>query len=186
VEVADSLLVAADEVLRRDGLESLSARVVADRAGVGKMGIYSRFGSMDGLIDALLIRYWDDIAHTVEAAARQHLNANDRVMCCAHTYRAWALANPKCYEAMFMTARSFASEAVTEHATRAFEVLIRIVEYAMAAGLFAADDPEEISQLAFSVAHGAVSLEIKGDTLAGDGERIYSRMLSTFLRGLSP
>lgn len=184
VDVADALLRAADVVLRRDGWEGLSARVVAAEAGVARMGIYSRFGSMDGLIDALLIRGWDDLA--AASSVRAAKDPYERLLDGGRRYRAWALANREYYEAMFLTARSFGSAEVTEHAMAAFGVLIANVEYAMAGGVLAQGDACEVSQLLLNAVHGAVTFELKSVVLTGDAEANYEQMLAVLARGLGP
>jgi len=184
VDVADALLRAADAVLRRDGWAGLSARVVAAEAGVARMGIYSRFGGMDGLVDALLIRGWDDLA--AATSHRPPRDARERLFECGRRYRTWALANREYYEAMFMTARSFASAEVTEHAMAAFGVLVATVEYGMAAGVVAPGDAFEIAQLLLNGVHGAVAFEMASVVLTPDPEATYQVMLETLTRGVAP
>ena len=59
-QVVESALVdAAERVLVRDGLDGLTVRAVAAEAGVAPMGVYSRFGSKDGLVQAVVIRAFD-------------------------------------------------------------------------------------------------------------------------------
>lgn len=184
VDVADALVRAAGAVLRRDGWEGLSARVVAAEAGVARMGIYSRFGSMEGLVDALLIRCWDDLA--AATASRAEKDPYRRLLDCGRRYRTWALANREYYEAMFLTARSFASPEVLEHAMAAFGVLVGNVEYAMAARVLAPGDAFEVAQLLLNAAHGAVTFELKSVVLTPDPEATYDRMLTALAAGLAP
>ena len=55
-DVEQNLLDAAEAVLVREGLAGVTVRAVAAEAGVAPMGVYNRFGSKDGLIDALVMR----------------------------------------------------------------------------------------------------------------------------------
>ena len=51
--VTDSLIEAALSILEEEGIAALTVRSVASKAGVAPMGVYSRFGSKDGLLQAL-------------------------------------------------------------------------------------------------------------------------------------
>src|ERR1700728_4930769 len=66
-DVERELLAAAEAVLVREGPGGLTVRAVASEAGIAPMGVYSRLGGKDGLVDALLIRGFDRLRATVEA-----------------------------------------------------------------------------------------------------------------------
>ena len=55
---ANAILNAADEVLAEGGIAALSARVVAERAGVNKALVFYHFKSKAGLLHAVLQRYY--------------------------------------------------------------------------------------------------------------------------------
>ncbi|HUR74950.1 MAG TPA: helix-turn-helix domain-containing protein, partial [Sporichthya sp.] len=99
-DVETSLLRAADAVLRRDGLAGVTVRAVAAEAGVAPMGVYSRFGSKDGLVDALLIRAIEDFRRTV--ARHEEADPAERLKAGGRRYREWALANRQHYDAIFL------------------------------------------------------------------------------------
>ncbi|GGV31282.1 hypothetical protein GCM10010182_63390 [Actinomadura cremea] len=52
--VREALLRAARELLDERGPSGLAIRDIAARAGVAPMGVYNRFGSKDGILNALL------------------------------------------------------------------------------------------------------------------------------------
>lgn len=66
-EAAQKLLAAADELLGEKGYGAVSAREVAERAGVNKALVFYYFGSLDALFDRVLERYYE--AH-LEAMAK--------------------------------------------------------------------------------------------------------------------
>jgi len=57
-ERAVALLDAAEALLEESGMESLSARVVAERAGVAKGLVFYYFGSTTELVERVLERYY--------------------------------------------------------------------------------------------------------------------------------
>src|ERR1700761_6459398 len=67
-DIERELLAAAEAVLVREGPGGLTVRAVAAEAGIAPMGVYSRLGGKDGLVDALLIRGFDWLRASLEAA----------------------------------------------------------------------------------------------------------------------
>jgi AcrR family transcriptional regulator len=66
-EVARELLGAAEAILVRHGPGGLTVRAVAAEAGIAPMGVYSRLGGKEGLVDALLIKGFDRLRAAIEA-----------------------------------------------------------------------------------------------------------------------
>lgn len=183
-EVETNLLRAADTVLRRDGLGGVTVRAVAAEAGVAPMGVYNRFGSKDRLVDALLIAAIEDFRAAVDGYTET--DPLERLRASGLRYRAWALANRKHYEAIFLARTGLGSEAVAGHSMRAFGELVGRVEYAMSAGAIRSGDLTETAQQLWSAVHGAVALELRDLVLAEDAEGSYRTLLDTMLRGLAP
>jgi AcrR family transcriptional regulator len=185
-DVERELLIAAEAVLVRDGPGGLTVRAVAAEAGIAPMGVYSRLGGKDGLVDALLIKGFDRLRAAVEAGREPDLLA--RLRACGQRYRQFALANPHFYAIMFEEPHrhEHENEEVMEHARASFGALVRLVELAAAAGVIAAPDPVEAAQQIWSGVHGAVALELKGLLLTPDPEATYTAFVDTIIRGLAP
>jgi len=182
--VERELVSAAEAVLVREGPGGLTVRAVAAEASIAPMGVYSRLGGKDGLINALLIRGFDRLRAAVEAGDEPDML--ERLRCCGLRYRQFALANPHLYAIMFEEARERRSDEVAEHAAGAFGVLVRSVELAAAAGRIEAPDATEAAQQIWSAAHGAVALELKGMVLTPDPVATYTAFLATLMHGLAP
>ena len=125
------------------------------------MGVYNRLGGKDGLVDALLIKGFDRLRATVEAAMNDTAEPSMRArfVSCGLSYRRFALDNPHFYAIMFEDAilHEHDNPEVEEHAKAAFGALVRIVELSAAAGVIAAPDPVEVAQQIWSTLHGAVA-----------------------------
>jgi AcrR family transcriptional regulator len=184
-DVERELVSAAEAVLVRDGPGGVTVRAVAAEAGIAPMGVYNRLGGKEGLVDALLIRGFDRLRATVEAGNEPDML--ERLRACGLRYREFALANRHFYAIMFEDAipRKHYSAEVAEHATAAFDALVRKVGDAAAAGRIAADDPVDVAQQIWSAVHGAVALELKGLVLTPDAEATYRAAVETMLRGLA-
>ena len=189
-DIERELLAAAEAVLVRDGPGGLTVRAVAAEAGIAPMGVYNRLGGKDGLVDALLIKGFDRLRASCEAAINDTAEPSmrARLFACGRNYRQFALANPHFYAIMFEDAipHERDNEEVGEHARAAFGALVRAVELAAAAGVLAAPDPTEAAQQIWSAVHGAVALELKGLVLTPDPQYTYQASLTTLIRGMAP
>ena len=183
-DIEISLLRAADAVLRRDGLAGVTVRAVAAEAGVAPMGVYSRFGSKDGLVDALLIRAIGEFRSAV--AGEPEADPEERLKAAGRRFRAWALDNRQHYDAIFLARIGLGSDEVAEASMLAFGELLARVEYAMAGGVLREDDVTEVAQQIWDAVHGAVALELHSLVLTADAGATYEKLLDTIVRGLAP
>src|SRR5579859_2707971 len=184
-DVERELLLAAEQVLVRDGPGGLTVRAVAAQAGIAPMGVYNRLGGKEGLVDALLIKGFDRLRAAVDTGFGTGLGVGTeadmdaRFHSCGLAYREFALANPHFYAIMFEDAipRAHYNPEVEEHAKAAFGALVRTVEMAAAVGYIAAPQPFEAAQQIWSAVHGAVALELKGLILTPDPLATYQAFL---------
>src|ERR1700743_437654 len=102
-DIERELLAAGEAVLVRDGPGGLTVRAVAAEAGIAPMGVYNRLGGKDGLVDALLIKGFDQLRVSLEEAlaAPREPGIRGRLAACGLAYRRFALANPHFYAIMF-------------------------------------------------------------------------------------
>lgn len=183
-EVARALLTAGGNLLAQEGLNGLTLRALTATSGVARSGVYSRFGGMDGLIDALLIRAFADLAAVCDRC--DLVDPYRRLWEGLIAYRQWATANPRLYEVMFMVRPGPCPGSVAAAVRAWFTVLVRHVEYAIAAGILTAESPTEAAHQLLSAAHGATSLELRGLVLTEEPETAYLDTLRMLLRGLTP
>lgn len=184
VAVSDSLVDAALSLLEEEGLTALTVRGVATRAKVAPMGVYSRFGSKDGLLEALFVNGFAKLQRAIETPPTRR--AVDRLRSGCLGYREFAIGNPQLYHLMFeqMMVLDLSPEAL-ESAQHSFGTLVDRVQSAMHVGELSTGDPTDVAQQIWSAMHGAVSLEIAGVHFAPDRERNFMAMIDTLLRGLA-
>lgn len=183
IEVTDSLVVAALALLEEDGLASLTVRAVASRADVAPMGVYSRFGSKDGLLEALFVHGFHELEAAIEPPPSPSPISRLREGCAG--YRHFAIDNPQLYHLMFeqMMLLELSAEA-QDAAQRTFGILIDRVQDAMNSGDLTEGNSTEVAQQMWSAMHGAVSLEIAGVHFAADRAANYMAMIDALLVGL--
>jgi AcrR family transcriptional regulator len=186
-DVEQALVDAAERVLVRDGLPGVTVRAVATEAGVAPMGVYSRFGSKDGLVAAVLVRGFDGLRAAVGVGGDP--DPLSRLLASGRNYRLFALAQPQHYGAMFGAGFPAGGKPaeLTElgvHADAAFTALVDHVLYAMALGALREADPRETAQQIWSAVHGAVTLELAGLVKTPDPAATYESLLGMLVTGL--
>jgi AcrR family transcriptional regulator len=79
-ELADSVLVAAADLMREYGLRRWTMEDVADRAGLGRTTLYRTFADRDELVHAVLARELRDTIATIEQATSVQESIEDKVI----------------------------------------------------------------------------------------------------------
>ena len=187
------ILAAALELLREQGQHALTVRAVATRAGCSTIGVYTWFGSKDGLIDAILAEGFAGFGDALATAPRP-AGPLGRIRGQAMAYRTWALGHPAHYQVMF--ARQDPSHTPSNEAgaaaLRAYEELHAGVMEARTRGELRTDDVEAVALTCWGLAHGLVSLELanpKPPELADQPDmdlRAFALAVDVLARGLAP
>lgn len=159
--VGEDLISAAIKLLGSEGAASLRVRKVADAAGVSTMAVYSRFGDMATLLNAVYDRGFEMLeAHMrSDGDPGQGLEELERL---GLAYRQFALTNPSLFALMFERplpgfdptpqSRSSALDAT-------FGLLVAVVTTLQADGVIGRGEPRWLSYLIWIGVHGTVSLE---------------------------
>ncbi len=100
VDTRDALLNAASTLLAKEGPAALTVRRIAAEAGVSTMGVYSRFGGKDGVVDALLREGFDDLSRAMDGVGETDDPLADLRRCC-RAYREFGISNATRYRLMF-------------------------------------------------------------------------------------
>jgi AcrR family transcriptional regulator len=188
-ETSTAILDAAGDLLTKEGAEALTVRRIAAAAGCSTMGLYSRFGGKDGVVEHLFIEGFEQLSATIEAARTAH-DSGFNLRTCSRTYRQWALDNATKYMVMFGGAvpgyePTDEAKAVS-HAC--FHSLVSQVERAQAEGAIrTSTDAEAIAEVIWATMHGHVMLELVGmqATLQDPAER-YELLIDQMERGWAP
>jgi AcrR family transcriptional regulator len=184
-EQGQRILEAASELLSKEGASALSVRRIAAAAGCSTMGLYSRFGGKDGVVDEL---YAEGFERLVEGM-RQNPITDDPLADLrrgAQCYRDTALANATHYMVMFGGAVPgfIPSDASHELAHNAFNGLVAKVARCTDAGLLDGT-PDQIAEVLWASIHGLVMLELVGiNPLMSEPAARFERALDVLFRGL--
>ena len=169
----EQLIEAGVRLLERDGPQALQARKVAAEIGSSTMAVYTYFGGMSGLVDAIA-----DEAFTRFAQALTDVPQTDDPVAdffaMGAAYRRFALANPQRYQFIFgISSPETVSRnrtdltvtgATTDRTNRAasFDALLSAVRRMIAAGRIRDDGELAVAGRLWSLIHGAVMLEMAG------------------------
>ena len=184
----DVVLAAALDVLRRDGASGLRVRAVATEAGCSTTGIYTNFGSKNGLVEAIFVDGFERLDVALASAPKKG-SWTDRLRARCMEYRRWALANPTSYMVMFGGAVPEFSPT-PDAARRGFQTFMDLVERARAAidaGELASGDPTAVAYHVWATKHGYVMLEVArmNGRSPEEAEAIYATGLTRLFDGLA-
>jgi AcrR family transcriptional regulator len=149
------------------------------------MGVYSRFGNKDGVVDQLFMEGFRRLIASMDSAGTTDDPLEDMYQC-GLAYRRNALENATYYLVMFARAvPGFvpSDEAkLVSHAS--FERLVDRVRRCQEAGQYIEGSPDEMAEVIWGAIHGHVMLELVGMRATGDDPAArYEHMLDLIERG---
>jgi AcrR family transcriptional regulator len=176
-------------LLEQRGPGALRIRDVAEAAEQSTMGVYTHFGSKQGLLEQLYLhgfRRLEDRLNSVAVAG----HARPELLEFALAYRAFAVENEALYGLMFERATPdfVPSDASRMAGLVTFELLVaRVAECRPDL-----PDPAADAHLVWGTMHGLVSIELMHNRwggplvahLQGDPERNYATAIGSLLDGL--
>lgn len=189
------LLEVALGTLEASGPEALRARGLTAEIGASTQAIYTLFGGMPGLFEALVADGFVRLAHHVEAVPETDDAVAD-FFAQGGAYCDWALTNPQCYRLMFGLTKGLRVRSGLEmtgtgtlanfpEGQAAVEVMVRSLTRVIDAGRVRPVDPVVAAGQFLSATHGYVLLEIAdafGDQ--GHGLQVIASLASNLMVGL--
>ena len=160
----DHLVAAALIVLERDGLAAIQARTLATEIGASTMAVYTHFGGMPKLIEAVVREGFARFAEHTRAVPQTNDPMADLVAG-GLAYADFAMRNPQLYRVLFgLTefdgAPHRSGAAVWDLAERvdALSVLVSAVQRVITAGRIRPQEPTPVAAQLLSATHGFVLL----------------------------
>jgi AcrR family transcriptional regulator len=167
------LLDAARDVVAGDGLEGLTLRAIARRAGVSHGAPLRHFPTLAALLAAVaadgfarLVAMIDDHLDAAErlAATRcNRLSAVERIAVAGQGYLDFARSDPGVFEVTFRRERVDVSDAdYRTQGYRSFRQLVTLVEAAQAEGWHADRPADALARVLWAHVHGLAMLSLHG------------------------
>ena len=164
----DRLVDAALDVLERDGLAAVQARTLAAEVGASTMAVYTHFGSMTKLVDAMVREGLARFAEHTRAVP-QTADPMADLVAGGLAYADFAIHNPQLYRLLFgltdldgAANRSDVAATPWNHAEGldALSVLVNAVQRVIAAGRIRPQEPTPAAAQLLSATHGFVLLSM--------------------------
>ena len=184
-----ALVRAALQVLAEEGLEGLSLRGVARRAGVSRAAPYHYFSDKAELISAVTVACYERLADTMRSTA-EHASVKpvDRLVLLGRIYVEFAAKDPLQFRLMhrpelFGTA---GNSSIAASAASAFAVLREAVGLCHQEGLFRTGDADGNAIGCWCAVHGVAALWVDGRLSGEIGEPgdLGERVARVFATGL--
>jgi AcrR family transcriptional regulator len=156
-----ALLQAAFQVLDESGLDRLSLREVARRAGVSHAAPYHHFADKAALVTALVDAGFEQLAESLSAAASGPGTNLERLGRIGGAYVSFAIENPATFRLLFRPELRGTTPAAGDSGQAAYAVLLEAVR-ACLASREAVGDSRALSLTAWSTVHGLATLLLDG------------------------
>ena len=161
------IVAAGRALLEAGGLGSVTMQAVAAQVGVRAPSLYKRFPSRDALIAAITTATLEDLGELL-APLSHDPDASAGLRELALAYRAFAWANPRAFELLYMNLPLDSRPSVEDTARATAPVLT------LAERLVGPERALEAARLITAFANGFISMELAGTfRLGGDVERSY-------------
>jgi AcrR family transcriptional regulator len=162
----ERLLVVVDELLASRGLEGLSLRRIARRAGVSHGAPLRHYPSLAALLSEVAARGFRMLSEAVDKAAAQlppGAGPQARLAAAGRGYVELAVAKPGLFALMFRPeVLERANERLVDASAEAFEQVVRYVRAAQDAGWQPARDTRLLAGIVWSAVHGLATLWADG------------------------
>lgn len=184
----DELLAAAELLIGERGIEAVTVREVAGRAGTTTRAVYALFGSKEHLLEALARRGFELLMSGIASVPPSSDPERDLVNRSVKGFRRFALEHPDLFRLFFTQQSPGAMRGPDATASRlaAYGQLVELVKRVQSAGLMGSSSVEEATLLWDALCTGLALREICGPIQRTEGERIWTQALEALLRGLRP
>jgi AcrR family transcriptional regulator len=184
----DRLLQAARDVVADEGLEGLTLRAIARRAGVSHGAPLRHFPTLASLLAALATEGFDRLVDTIDndlAAAEKAAadagapppGARHRLGVAGRAYLRFALADPGVFSVTFRPERVDVSDPDYQAAGfRSFQQLVELAEAAQADGWQPGVPTRDLAAVLWANVHGLATLALHGGLGAVAGPEPLERL----------
>jgi AcrR family transcriptional regulator len=164
-DLKNALIRAGVEILSSEGVEGLSLRKVAQRAGVSHNAPYSHFPDKQSLIAAISTEGFKQLYEGLDAAISSYPDDPKRQLQeGAWAYVQFAMDNADTFKIMFSGVLEKEKEypAFVEISHKTFERVVDVVHACQEAGLLRSTSAEIMAVAVWGQIHGIISLRLEG------------------------
>jgi AcrR family transcriptional regulator len=165
-DLRQALLTAAKALIAEAGIDNLSLRKLAERAGVSRTAPYHHFSDKNDLLCAIAAqgfrRRHQDMINSFDNPDTSQQEKFERYIC---DYVKFASDNPEEYELMFgrsIWKQQNSTDELRDVAYPCFQHQVEMIRVWQECGLIAGDNPLRTSQVIWGAVHGIAKLLIDG------------------------
>lgn len=194
-EQRERLIAAATKAVEESGPEVLRARALTAEVGASTQALYTLFGGMPGLFEAIVAEGFARFARHVDQVPETDDPVADFITK-GWSYSEWALTHPQLYRLMFgltggelrhhagLEVAVAGAAANTPQAQAALDVLVGSMARVTASGRIDSTDPVSPAGQFLSATHGWLLLEIGGAFGPGGGLDVIRELSVNLMVGL--
>lgn len=164
-DLKNALIKAGVEILSKEGIEGLSLRKVAQRAGVSHNAPYSHFSDKQSLIAAISTEGFKQLYAELDAAVLAYPDdPKQQLLEGAWAYVQFATNNIDTFKIMFSGILEKEKEYpdFVEISHQTFERVVDVVRTCQSAGILNSTPPEVMAVAVWGQIHGIISLRLEG------------------------
>lgn len=165
-DLRQALLVAAKALIAEAGIENLSLRKLAERAGVSRTAPYHHFSDKNDLLCAIAAQgFRRRHQEARDTFNNSRLTAEEKFAEFICGYIRFAANNPEEYELMFgrnIWKQNNSTQELRDVAYPCFQHQLEMVTSWQEMGLISGDNPLRTSQVIWGAVHGIAKLRIDG------------------------
>jgi AcrR family transcriptional regulator len=176
-----ALLEAARDLVNQAGVEKLTLREVARRAGVTTGAPYHHFADKAELVYALARQSLEELDHASQAALQGIGEPREQLRAIGVAYVLYAVDHPAEFRLMFRPEMGAPFDFADPETAPVFRILLRVVSACRtAAGIPGNDGIDAAAISAWSLVHGLASLLVDGPLypMRSDRERVRALAVS--------
>lgn len=184
---AAELVTRAAAIVQAEGFGALSVRRLASEVDASRQVVYTHFGGMDGLLDALHMYASDLLAHDM-AALTEPPGTDDNLRAAAHAYVRGARQRPELFDLTFgrPLPHFTPSTTATTHGRGIFrDHIVRLIDAWLSSVSpdHTQDQARTFARLFWASVHGLVTIEQAGHASRSDTDRLVDQTVTLLLAG---
>lgn len=190
-DLRKALIEVATDLLAEDGVQALSLRKIAQKAGVSHNAPYMHFADKEAVLVAIAAEGFRLLAADVESAiAQSGSNTREQLIVASQAYVRFALGHPDHVQVMFRPVDGAKYPELVKTSQASLNQLFKLVKSGQENGELNSGDTQTMTKAVWAMAHGisAISIAYQASIMSStelSSEDITSMFVSFLLDGLA-